>query len=115
MATVKVKFRHSSVTGKEGTIYYLIIHERKVRQLLSGYKAFPSEWDESASMLTMARAGSRKSLILSIRERIRWDVELLKRIDRKLCRKGLPYSVDDVIDEFNHYSHGYSLFNVSST
>ena len=33
MASIKVKFRPSTVADHEGTIYYQIIHERKVRQL----------------------------------------------------------------------------------
>lgn len=111
MASIKVKFRCSTVADREGTIYYQIIHERKVRQLLSDYKVFPSEWDESRSMVTATQANERKSLILSIRERIRRDLELFAKIDRKLQANGLIYTADDVIDEFNRYAHEYSLFN----
>ena len=111
MASIKVKFRCSTVADREGTIYYQIIHERKVRQLLSDYKVFPSEWDESRSMVTATQANERKLLILSIRERIRRDLELFAKIDRKLQANGLIYTADDVIDEFNRYAHEYSLFN----
>ena len=111
MASIKVKFRPSTVADHEGTIYYQIIHERKVRQLLSDYKVFTSEWDESRSMVTTTQKSERKSFILSIRERIRWDVERLTKIDRKLDANGLTYTVDDVIDEFRRYSNEYSLFN----
>lgn len=111
MASIKVKFRPSTVADHEGTIYYQIIHERKVRQLLTEYKVFPIEWDESRSMVTTTQKSERKSFILSIRERIRWDVERLTKIDRKLDANGLTYTADDVIDEFNRYSHEYSLFN----
>lgn len=111
MATIKVKFRLSTVSDKEGTIYYQIIHERKVRQLLSDYHVFPAEWDENRSMVTTTQKSDRKSYILSIRERIRWDVERLTKISRKLEADGLPYTADDVIDEFNRYANEYSLFN----
>lgn len=111
MASIKVKFRPSTVTDREGTIYYQVIHERKVRQLLTNYHVFPSEWDEKRSMVTTLQKSERKSFILSIRERIRWDVERLVKIDRKLDSNGLTYTADDVIDEFNRYSHEYSLFN----
>lgn len=111
MASIKVKFRPSTVTDREGTIYYQVIHERKVRQLLTNYHVFPSEWDEKRSMVTTLQKSERKSFILSIRERIRWDVERLVKIDRKLYSNGLAYTADDVIDEFNRYSHEYSLFN----
>ncbi len=111
MASIKVKFRPSTVADHEGTIYYQIIHERKVRQLLSDYKVFPSEWDESRSMVTTNQKSERKAFILSIRERIRWDVERLNKIDKKLDANGLSYTADDVIDEFNRYANEYSLFN----
>ncbi len=111
MASIKVKFRPSTVADHEGAIYYQIIHERKVRQLLSDYKVFPTEWDESRSMVTTTQKSERKSFILSIRERIRWDMERLTKIDRKLDANGLSYTADDVIEEFNRYSDEYSLFN----
>ncbi len=111
MASIKVKFRPSTVADHEGTIYYQIIHERKVRQLLSDYKVFPSEWDESRSMVTTTQKSEQKSFILSIRERIRWDVERLNKITKKLDTNGLSYTADDVIDEFNRYANEYSLFN----
>ena len=111
MASIKVKFRPSTVADHEGTIYYQIIHERKVRQLLSDYKVFPSEWDESRSMVTTSQKSERKAFILSIRERIRCDVERLNKIDKKLDSNGLTYTADDVIDEFNRYANEYSLFN----
>lgn len=111
MASIKVKFRPSTVADHEGTIYYQIIHERKVRQLLTEYKVFPVEWDESRSMVTSTQKSERKSFILSILERIRWDIERLTKIDRKMDANGLLYTADDVIDEFNRYAHEYSLFN----
>jgi len=111
MASIKVKFRPSTVADREGTIYYQIIQERKVRQLLSEYHIFPAEWDENRSMVTTTQKSDRKSYILSIRERIRWDMERLTKISRKLEADGLPYTADDVIDEFNRYANEYSLFN----
>lgn len=111
MASIKVKFRPSTIADREGSIYYQIIHERKVRQLLTDYKVFSTEWDEDRSMVTTTQKSERQSFILSIRERIRWDIERLTKIDRKLDSNGLTYTADDVIDEFNRYSHEYSLFN----
>lgn len=111
MDTIKPKFRPSSVANLEGTIYYQIIHDRKVRQLLTDYRVFPSEWDERRSAVTTTQRSERKALILSIRERIRWDMERLSKIGRRLDAVGLEYSADDLIDEFNRYEHEYSLFN----
>lgn len=111
MASIKVKFRPSAVAGNEGAIYYQIIHERKVRQLSTEYKVFDFEWDDCRSMVTTTQNNERRLFILSIRERIRWDMERLVKIDRKLGNDGLAYSVDDVVDEFNRYVNDYTLFN----
>ena len=111
MASIKVKFRPSTVAENEGTIYYQIIHERKVRQLLTDYKVFRWEWDESRSMVTATRNSVRKPLVLSIRELIHWDVQRLIRIDRRLEAGGVAYTADDVIEGFNRYAREYSLFN----
>ncbi len=46
MASIKVKFRPSSTIGKEGTIYYQIIHKRVIRQLRTDYRIYADEWDE---------------------------------------------------------------------
>ena len=111
MASIKVKFRPSTIADHEGTIYYQIIHERKVRQLLTDYHVSAHEWNEKRSMVTTSHKNERNAFILSLRERIRWDFERLTNIDRKLNAKGLSYTADDVIDEFNRYTHEYSLFN----
>ena len=92
-------------------MYYQIIHERKVRQLPACYKIFPEEWDDKRSTVATTHNSDRKPLILSIRERIKWDMERLAKIDRKLNAIGLPYTIDDVIDEFNRYASEDTLFN----
>ena len=53
MATVKVKFRASSVATKEGTLFYQVIHKRIVRQIHTGYKLFPAEWDAVHSEIVL--------------------------------------------------------------
>lgn len=111
MASVKVKFRPSTVAGQEGRIYYQILHERKPRQLATDYKIFPFEWNEKRGQVVTQNGSLRQSLILSIRERIRWDIERLIKINRRLDRKGLNYTADDIIDEFRGYKDEYSLFN----
>lgn len=111
MASIKVKYRASSVANREGAIYYQIIHERKVRQLNTAYHVRPEEWDENRSIVVTKQPCDRKSFLLSIRERIRWDVERLTKIARKLDNKGVSYTAEDVIDEFKRYASEYSLFN----
>ena len=60
MATIKVKFRPSTVAGQEGSIYYQILHERKPRQLSTDYKIFPSEWDEKRGQVVTQKGSQDK-------------------------------------------------------
>lgn len=113
MASVKVKFRPSAVSGHKGTVYYQIIHCRKPRQLLTDYHIMADEWDADNASVRIIRSGDRSSVLLSIRERIRWDIEHLSKIIRKLDAEGIEYSSDDIILEFNRYSKNYSLSNFS--
>ena len=46
MATIKTKFRSSSVEDREDALYYQVIHNRVVRQISTGYKLFASEWGQ---------------------------------------------------------------------
>ncbi|MDE7377010.1 MAG: site-specific integrase [Muribaculaceae bacterium] len=110
MCTIKVKFRPSALAGHEGNIYYQVIHQRTPRQLLSGCRVYPAEWDSALSTVASPATSDRMPLIASIREKIMGDVERLGRIARHLDDAGLPYSADDVIAEFHRYASEFSLF-----
>lgn len=111
MVSIKVKFRCSTVANSEGSIYYQLIKDRKVRQLLTPYKIYPSEWDEKKSTVLAKHGSCRKCEMLSIREQIHGDIERLIKIDRKMNAKGLDYTTDDLIEEYRKYIREYTLFN----
>ena len=52
MATLKLKFRPSSINGKDGTLFFQIIHQRQVRQIYTGLHISDSEWDAEDVMTT---------------------------------------------------------------
>lgn len=111
MASIKVKFRCSSLPDSEGTIYYQIIHDRKTRQLFTDYHLFASEWSERHSTVATVCGGSRVSLMVSIKEHIRLDVERLTKIVRQFDSRCLEYSADDIVEEYKRFTREYSLFN----
>lgn len=111
MASVKIKFRPSTIPDHEGTIFYQIIHQRKPRQLLTDYHILPTEWTKDGSLMLDQHKKDRHPFLLSIRERIRWDIERINKIIKRLDQKELTYSSDDVIQEFKRFSAEYSLFN----
>lgn len=111
MASIKTKFRPSAVAGQEGTIYYQIIHGRKVRQLSTPYRIFPTEWDDKRSAIATQPEAGREKILASLRRLIRKDVERLNRLIDRLETSDIGYTVDDLIDEFRRYEHDCSLFN----
>lgn len=111
MASIKVKYRPSTRTGKRGAIYYQIIMDRKVRQINTDYRIFPDEWDSSRSAVIRGKNDDRTRITLSISEGIRRDMERFKKIERKIEFDGLAHSIDDIIDEFKNYRRQYSLSN----
>jgi hypothetical protein len=82
MATVKVKFRASSVEMKEGSLYYQVIHNRLARQVHTGYKLFPSEWDVGISeiMLDSGTAGGHRNYLLSVKTALAENLSRLRSI-----------------------------------
>lgn len=103
MASVKVKFRPSTVGGKEGTLYYQVIHNRVIRQINTDYKIFASEWDshsEAVILYHIPNVQERNNYLLSIGSRIRWDKDGLNKIIHTLSQSG-TFVTDDIVERFN--------------
>lgn len=99
MATVKIKFRPSSVSMKEGTLYYQVIHNRVARQISTGYKIYPAEWDASSSrVVVLPDADERRyRYLITLEYRVKEDTLRLRNILAKLDQSGKDYTVDCVI------------------
>lgn len=110
MASVKVKFRPSTATGKEGTIYYQIIQNRVIRQLKTDYRVFTHEWDAKNDWV-ITDAQSRYDFLQSVQERISWDIKRLQTIISQLENSHVKYTADDVISTFHKSTDEQSLFN----
>ena len=108
MTSIKVKFRPSTVDGKEGGFYFQIIHNRVVRQLNTDYKVFAEEWDAEAENVIVN--GNRSNLLLGIQERLAWDVSRLEKVVRLLETERRRFTADDVITMFHKLTQESSLF-----
>ena len=108
MTSIKVKFRPSTVDGKEGGLYFQIIHNRVVRQLNTDYKVFAEEWDaESESVIV---SGNCSNLLLGIQECLAWDVDRLEKVVRSLEAERRRFTADDAITMFHKLTKESSLF-----
>lgn len=99
---MKVKFRASSSETKEGTLFYQVIHNRVARQIHTGYKLYPREWNaESKEMVFPPGIGEpRRSYLVSLKNAVREDLGRLKSVISRLERADNAYTADDVVKTY---------------
>ena len=101
MTSIKVKFRPSTIEGKEGTIYYQVIKNRVVRQQKTDYHIYANEWNGNSSEVVLPRYDkSRELYLMGIMEKIQIDIRHFDKIIKTLEHYSATYSTDDVIAEF---------------
>lgn len=111
MATIKVKLRPLAVPGRPGSIVYLITCRRTVRQITTGYKVFPVEWDKARSAIVfLADNAERVKTLQAISQKLCWDLERLNRIAFRLSQQPEGYSSADIVGEFRRAVVEGSLF-----
>ena len=102
MATVKVKFRASSVPTKEGTLFYQVIHKRVARQINTGYKLYPYEWNTpNAEIVFLPDIGNnRRNYLASLKDTLHENTNRLKGIILCLERTGEDYATEDIVKHY---------------
>ena len=110
MATVKIKFRASSVAGKEGTLYYHIIHQRKLRWISTDYHVYPEEWNARKSSIIVSNSNNRQAHLQLIQSQIDWEIKQMQCIIHDKEMDGVSYSVDDLANEIQQLPTSQSVF-----
>lgn len=102
MSTIRLKYRPSSVAGKEGTLFFQIIHKRQVRQLYTGLYILPQEWNEAAGCVCIpARADADRARYLTALKRSLDEIrDKLSLAVAQLEGAGSPYTARDVVAAF---------------
>lgn len=68
MASIRLKFRASSVSGREGTLLYQIIHQRTVRYVKTGYTLHSAQWDNAKGTIVIRGNDPTAAYLLHVRE-----------------------------------------------
>lgn len=104
MASIKLKFRPSTVKGKEGTLYFQIIHQRKVRQIYTELHIMDDEWDgQDVSIPIPSDSDSHRVRYLTeIKETVMELQAKLSAIISDYEHKGFPYDAEDVVRDFSN-------------
>jgi len=109
--SIKLKFRPSAKLEKEGTLYYQLIHERRVKQINTHYKIKSNEWDELSDAIVITVDDSqRKHQVESIERCVKWDIQRLEKIVEEYEDKGLPYELTHIADAYQKICQKHSLF-----
>jgi integrase len=105
MATIRLKFRSSSIEGKAGVLYYQIIHNRVVRQVSTDYSIPANQWDDKF----------QRVLHQGIRRKTQCDIDCFNRIIRQLNETMPCFTADDIVGTFKTNRLKNTLFNFMPT
>ena len=111
MASVRIKFRPSTVEGKEGTLYFQIIHKRVARTVFTDCRVFTSEWDSVSSSVIIGGTDERKAYLEMVASKLKWSMERFSKIIAGKEKEKADYSVDDIVSEYNKQPDCPTLFN----
>ena len=102
MATTRFKFRASSVSGKQGTLFIQVIHQRVVRQVSTKYKLYPKEWDAAKQSVVFPKDTFpiRSQYLQDVQEALQRDAARLQLIILSLDHSRKTYQARDVVERF---------------
>lgn len=101
MATIKLKFRPSSVPEAEGTLYYQVIHKRKVKWISTEHHIYADEWDENTETIVVAARSERKGALALMQCKIDWALKRWQTILDRLERSHKDYTVEELCETFS--------------
>ena len=102
MAKVKVKFRNSTVEGKAGVIYYQLCHKCQSRQITTGIRLFPEQWDALRERAVVPFAGLDGEIAV-VQRQIDGDLCLFRAIIGDFEARRVEYGLPDVVGRFRSF------------
>ncbi len=98
MTSIKLKFRPSTIPGKEGSIVFQLICGRAVRRITSKYKIFAGEWDGEAGRIALPTPSSpRYAHLVSVELALQWELNRLQR----MVQESVPVNLDEIAADFS--------------
>lgn len=103
MASIKVKFRPSTVADKKGTVFYQMTHKQRVRIVSTDIKLSLWEWDIMNSCLYDNMTNNNCQ---SVYNRIEADISHFNDVVDRLKVYSNSFTIDDICDMFFSYKAG---------
>lgn len=110
MATIKLKFRPSSVLGGMGTLYYQLIHKRNVKWISAGFRMYADEWDEEKAELVIKSDSERKAELLQMQSSLKWELEQRKKVMRSMETANSDVSLSELCEGFGKIQTQKTVF-----
>ena len=110
MATIKLKFRPSSVFGEMGTLYYQLIHKRNVKWISAGFRMYADEWDEEKAELVIKSDSERKAELLQMQSSLKWELEQRKKVMRSMETANRDVSLSELCESFGKIQTQKTVF-----
>lgn len=98
MATIKVRFRPSTVKGKAGVVCYQLCHRQENRQITTDMRIFPHWWNGVRREFVVTP--DNEKTVFSYQKRINADLLAVRQIIRELDSIGNEYTLSDIIRRF---------------
>lgn len=95
MTTISVKFRNSTVEGKAGTVFYQVIHKRKMARINTDIHVLPCDWRKVCN-----RTDDNEEYLTFIRNRIDSDLSVTALIVNRCEESGNAYSARTIVRLF---------------
>lgn len=93
--TIKTKFRQSTVSGKAGTVFFQVIHNRQMARINTDIHLQPFEWQEVCDKTDISN-----NYISVIRQRIDANNSAVHLIVNDCDKSGETYSVKTIVTMF---------------
>lgn len=111
MASVKIKFRASTVAGKDGVLYFQVIHNRVVRQINTHKAIAEKEWDcrMCRVKIPLHCDNFRREYLENLRRYLDRATECFGKILLLLDESQSYYDADDIVKEYRSREKGQTL------
>lgn len=98
-------------------MFYQVIHKRVPRQIHTGYKLYPQEWDaENKEIVFPPGIGdNRRNYLASLKDALRKDIKRLKSIISRLERADGSYTAEDVVESYLSPTDTHSFISFAHT
>lgn len=105
MTTFKVQFKITNVKQRVGVILYRITHNGENTSVITGIKLPEKYWNKYKASIVS------NNQTISYIDRIEADLQLLKRIDKRLSDKIQTYNVHEISSRFNANDEGQGFLS----